>query len=49
MKNLKPGDRVVPLLPAAGTWRSGGAFDAAGWHAVPQGLSDDAAATLCIK
>jgi NADPH:quinone reductase-like Zn-dependent oxidoreductase len=46
---LKPGNRVVPLAPAAGTWRSGGVFRAADWHAVPPGLPDAAAATLCIK
>ncbi|KAI8465079.1 MAG: hypothetical protein J3K34DRAFT_438096 [Monoraphidium minutum] len=49
VRHLRPGDRAVPLLPALGTWRSGGLFDAAGWHAVPEGLSDDAAATLCIN
>lgn len=49
VKGLRPGDRVVPLLPALGTWRSAGVFDADGWHAVPEGLTDDAAATLCIN
>ena len=49
VRHLRPGDRAVPLLPAAGTWRSGGVFDAEGWHPVPEGMPDDAAATLCIK
>ncbi|KIZ02769.1 trans-2-enoyl-CoA reductase [Monoraphidium neglectum] len=49
VSTLRPGDRVVPLLPAVGTWRSSGVFEAEGWHAVPEGLPDDAAATLCIN
>jgi len=46
---MQIGNRVVPLQPALGTWRTGGVFQAADWHAVPVGLSDAAAATLCIK
>lgn len=49
MPNLKPGDRAVPLAPALGTWRSGGVFRGADWHALPEGVPDDAAAQLCIK
>jgi hypothetical protein len=47
--HLRPGDRAVPLASAVGTWRGGGVFSAADWHAVPQQLSDAAAATLSIK
>lgn len=46
---LRVGDRVVPVLPALGTWRSGGVFKEEGWHRVPPRLSDEAAATLCIN
>jgi hypothetical protein len=46
---LQPGDMVVPIQGAQGTWRSGGVFEAAAWHKVPAQLPLAAAATLCIK
>jgi len=46
---LRVGDRVVPLRPALGTWRSRGVFDARDWHRVPPGLPLAAAATLCVN
>ncbi|GBF97911.1 hypothetical protein Rsub_10584, partial [Raphidocelis subcapitata] len=49
VRGLRPGDRVVPLASALGTWRAGGVFRAADWHAVPAELPDAAAATMCIN
>ncbi|PNH12222.1 hypothetical protein TSOC_000837 [Tetrabaena socialis] len=46
---LSPGDWVVPLQPAQGTWRSGGLFAAADWHRVPDDIGLAAAATMVIK
>jgi trans-2-enoyl-CoA reductase len=46
---LRPGDRVVPLQPALGTWRSRGVFNARDWHRVPDALPLAAAAMLCIN
>jgi NADPH:quinone reductase-like Zn-dependent oxidoreductase len=49
VSNLVPGDHVVPLASALGTWRSAGVFKAADWHKIPQDLPIAAAATLTIK
>jgi mitochondrial enoyl-[acyl-carrier protein] reductase / trans-2-enoyl-CoA reductase len=46
---FRPGDRVVPLRPRLGTWRSRGVFRAEDWHCVPQQLPLEAAAMLCIN
>lgn len=49
VQSLQPGDHVVPLAAALGTWRTGGLWSAAGWHKVPADLPLEAAATLTIK
>ncbi|GFR39760.1 hypothetical protein Agub_g244 [Astrephomene gubernaculifera] len=49
VRSLSPGDWVVPLRPAQGTWRSGGTFAAADWHRVPREIGVEAAATIVIN
>ncbi|GLC43276.1 hypothetical protein PLESTB_001491400 [Pleodorina starrii] len=49
VSRLSPGDWVVPLAPAQGTWRSAGTFAAADWHRVPRDIGLEAAATLVIN
>ncbi|KAF5834789.1 chaperonin 10-like protein [Dunaliella salina] len=43
------GDRVVPIHPGQGTWRTGGVFNAKHFWRVPRDLPLEAAATLCIN
>eukprot|EP00775_Hariotina_reticulata_P004732 gene4732-4982_t len=49
VSGLSPGDHVVPLASALGTWRSAGVFAADDWHKVPADLAIPSAATLCIN
>jgi hypothetical protein len=49
VSGLRPGDWVVPLEAAQGTWRSLGNFKAGAWHKVPKDMPLAAAATLCIN
>ncbi|EFJ45031.1 hypothetical protein VOLCADRAFT_106183 [Volvox carteri f. nagariensis] len=49
VSELSPGDWVVPLAPAQGTWRSGGIFPRAHWHRVPQDIGLESASTLVIN
>ncbi|KXZ41920.1 hypothetical protein GPECTOR_243g590 [Gonium pectorale] len=46
---LSPGDWVIPMAPATGTWRTHGTFPAANWHRVPQEIGLAAAATILIN
>ena len=46
----RPGDWVVPLAPATGTWRERGRFPAAAFHRIaPGSIPLEAAAMLTIK
>lgn len=47
--NVRVGDAVVPLDTGLGTWRQAGVVEAAALHAVPSGLTVEAAATMAIK
>jgi trans-2-enoyl-CoA reductase len=49
VQQLSPGDHVVPLASAVGTWRSSGVWAAADWHKIPADLPVPAAGTLCIN
>lgn len=49
VSGLSPGDWVVPMAPALGTWRTRGVYDASQWHRVPKEIGLAAAATIVIK
>jgi mitochondrial enoyl-[acyl-carrier protein] reductase / trans-2-enoyl-CoA reductase len=46
---LHPGDRVVPLQPGLGTWRTHGVFPEDQWHRVSPDIPLEDAATMTIN